>query len=97
MGVRRRASGSLPRQIEHPAYGPQDLEQLRRLLRAAALKAILLAARIRTEGLDPLLELQLADGDAAVARAALQIVCESDGQELVDLALDAAQRLRVLS
>jgi hypothetical protein len=55
--------------------------------------AVKLAARLRTEGLEPLLELQLSDGDARVARAALQILSDAGDDRLVDLALEAARRV----
>ena len=55
--------------------------------------AIDLAQRLRLEGLGPLLRLRLSDGDAQVARAALDFLQELDGEALVGIALDAATRL----
>ena len=55
--------------------------------------AVELAERIRNKGLAPLLELRLNDGDAQVARAALDLLKELDGDILVGIALDAAVRL----
>ena len=59
----------------------------------AELAAAQLAERLRSEGLEPLLQLRLSDGDARVAREALGLLKEFDGEILVSLAFEAAARL----
>lgn len=72
-----------------PIAAPDPFAELLPDERAAAQ----LAERLRAEGLEPLLQLRLSDGDADVARAALDLLRELDGEVLVSLALDAATRL----
>lgn len=75
--------------MSDPATSPDPLAELPPAERAAAH----LAERLRNEGLEPLLQLRLSDGDAQVARAALELLQEFDREVVVHLALDAATRL----